>query len=644
MKKNNKLGRALLRIFTILNLTCTSVLGFLIAFGMNLDVFRTNSIEETRAFYDHGEHPVIINLFDYYNAEDRVTFSVATPSPWIDGMEEEDIFSDKENKIASYRMEILSALETAYSIKNNNFQLKITDTIENSVLIDTFGVGEYEPLTTSNYLDYEIIMGLQSPLGVNDGYPALVRTYELLQSFAEILPLIFVAFGVLSLLSLWFLLKFTVISSKQEGFYSFCSKKLPTDFLVIFFVSSAAIIITSGTSAFASYFYQSALGIEQITMQILNITSFLFAWLVTMFLEICAIKVRNKTFFEHTLLWIFCKGTIVFMKKIPIIWRTAVIGTIICAINGLLGMLSMHHIFYWLIFALYNFALLVFFCGISWQMKLLQHGAQSLVNGNFQDKIETKKMYFDCKIYADTLNLIGDSIGLAVEEKIRSQRFKTELITNVSHDIKTPLTSIVTCVELLQKEHSEEEHKEHLELLKRQSMRMKKMVEDLVEASKATTGNLSVNMVETDLVEAVQQAIGEYEDKFSLKNLKIVASYDENCMVQSDGKHLWRVLENLLSNIDKYAQADTRIYVSIEKLDETISISFKNISAEPLNVNPDELVERFVRGDQSRNTEGSGLGLNIAQSLMQVLGGRLELDIDGDLFKVKLVFVRRTQA
>jgi len=212
-------------------------------------------------------------------------------------------------------------------------------------------------------------------------------------------------------------------------------------------------------------------------------------------------------------------------------------------------------------------------------------------------------------------------------------------VTNVSHDIKTPLTSLINYVDLLEKPHTEEEGRQYLDVLSRQSQRLKKLIEDLTEMSKATTGNMAVNITPLDGVETVTQALGEFADKLEAARLTPVFRQPEAPIaMEADGAMTWRVLSNLLSNIVKYALPGTRVYIDLMKLDNTVLISLKNISREPLNVSAEELTERFVRGDESRNTQGSGLGLNIAKSLMELQKGQLQLLVDGDLFKVTLTF------
>ncbi len=235
---------------------------------------------------------------------------------------------------------------------------------------------------------------------------------------------------------------------------------------------------------------------------------------------------------------------------------------------------------------------------------------------------------------------MADVDSMAARRQMKSERMKAELITNVSHDIKTPLTSIINYVDLLQKPHTDEEKAQYLDVLDRQSHRMKKLLEDLIDMSKASTGNMAVEIARVDAGEAVNQALGEFADKLAATQLiPLFKVPEEPVYIQADGRLTWRVLSNLLSNVVKYAMPGTRVYVDLEQEGCMVLLSIKNISREALNVPADELTERFVRGDAARNTEGSGLGLNIAKSLMELQKGDLTLTVDGDLFKVTLIFL-----
>lgn len=264
--------------------------------------------------------------------------------------------------------------------------------------------------------------------------------------------------------------------------------------------------------------------------------------------------------------------------------------------------------------------------------KLLQ-GVQRMSQGHLDEPVELGRYTGQYRVFAENLNSLADAAMEAARKQTASERMRTELITNVSHDIKTPLTSIVNYVDLLQKPHTPEEEQRYLEVLGRQSLRMKKLVEDLVEMSKATTGNLTVAATRLDVVEMLHQSLGEFSERLEKVPLTPVLQLPEEPVpVMADGRLVWRVLSNLLSNTVKYAMPGTRFYVTVQRSGKEVSVSLKNISRDPLNISAEELMERFVRGDTSRNTEGSGLGLNIAQSLMEAQGGELELFVEGDLF------------
>ena len=269
----------------------------------------------------------------------------------------------------------------------------------------------------------------------------------------------------------------------------------------------------------------------------------------------------------------------------------------------------------------------------------LLESARKMSKGDLEEKVDDKLMVGSFKDFAAELNGLADVAVVAAQKQLKSERMKTELITNVSHDIKTPLTSIINYVDLLQKPHDPKDAEKYLEVLDRQSQRLKKLIDDLMEMSKASTGNMSVDIRRVDAAEAVNQALGEFADKLEKARLDPVFRHPEEAVyMMADGRLTWRVMSNLLSNAVKYALPGTRLYVDLAKVEGKVILSLKNISREELNVEADELLERFVRGDASRNTEGSGLGLNIAKSLMELQKGQLQILVDGDLFKVTLIF------
>lgn len=336
----------------------------------------------------------------------------------------------------------------------------------------------------------------------------------------------------------------------------------------------------------------------------------------------------------------FCGWVWYMTKKIPIVPRTAIIMAAILFFNFLLMVWNMNvygDAFVWFLLFILSLVIFVAACFGAWQMKSLKAAGERMARGEIDEKIDTQHMYWEFKHHAKNLNSIGDGMAAAVEQRMKSERLKTELITNVSHDIKTPLTSIVNYVDLLQKPHTPEQEAEYLEVLDRQSKRLKKLTEDLVEASKASTGNMNVNIVRTNTREIIEQSLAEYGRRMEQGNLSVIVKIpEEPPQAMADGRLLWRVLDNLFNNVVKYALPGTRVYITSELDGGDAVISVKNISRDPLNISAEELMERFVRGDASRHTEGSGLGLNIAQSLVNLMHGRFSLSVDGDLFKAEI--------
>lgn len=271
-------------------------------------------------------------------------------------------------------------------------------------------------------------------------------------------------------------------------------------------------------------------------------------------------------------------------------------------------------------------------------------GIDRIREGEMDYKVDTRSLHGENLKLAIAVNNIGEGIKHAVEASMRDERMKADLITNVSHDIKTPLTSIINYVDLLKRERIETEPvKGYIEVLDVKSQRLKQLTDDLVEVSRISSGNLVLNLERINLIELMKQAVGEFSEKLEEKNISVVQNYAEDLFViQADSRHMWRVIENLFHNICKYTLSGTRVFVDIQKMEydehKKIVLTIKNISAQPLKVRPEELMERFIRGEESRTTEGSGLGLSIASSLTEVQGGKFNIVLDGDLFKVILFF------
>ena len=387
-------------------------------------------------------------------------------------------------------------------------------------------------------------------------------------------------------------------------------------------------------------------------------------WCTLYFMEL-AIRLKMGKWWQNTILYRvfrffgrFCKrvfrGIVKLIRGIPMVWRTALLCLAVC-VAEFFGLILFYNdrvvlLFFWVI---EKFILCGAITFVALMCKELQEGSEALADGDLNYKLDTSHMVLSFKEHGENLNSIGEGISAAVEQRMKSEHLKTELITNVSHDIKTPLTSIINYADLIGKEVSgdvkdtgdgagtetaqeREQHiSEYAEVLLRQSQKLKKLLDDLLEASKATTGNLEVHPEVCDVSVLLSQAVGEYEQRFSEKKLEtIVKQPEETVKVMADGRHLWRVFDNLLNNIYKYAQAGSRVYLNVEHDGQNANIIFRNMSAYPLEMSPEELEERFTRGDRSRHMEGNGLGLSIAKSLTELQKGDMEIVTDGDLFKV----------
>lgn len=366
-----------------------------------------------------------------------------------------------------------------------------------------------------------------------------------------------------------------------------------------------------------------------------------------------AARAKTGELFKNTVIWWILKNILTFIRficrgaakvicNIPLFGKTFLLLAALALWSFVLAVAEPgFSIFLWL---LAGTIITLFALYITYGLNKLKKGGESIAQGKYSHKIDTGHLLPSLKKHAESLNSISDGMSKALEERLKSERFRTELITNVSHDLKTPLTSIVNYIDLLKTERAqetpdEEKIEEYIEVIDRQSQRLRKLTVDLVEASKASTGNLEVIPAPVELGEMISQTQGEYAEKLSALGLELIVRLpSEPLTIMADGKHLWRIFDNLMNNIAKYALSGTRVYIDVFEKVGKAYIIFRNTSRYELNISADELTERFVRGDSSRHTEGSGLGLSIARSLAELNGGELEIYIDGDLFKVVLGF------
>ena len=327
------------------------------------------------------------------------------------------------------------------------------------------------------------------------------------------------------------------------------------------------------------------------------------------------------------------------LHNVPLVGKTVLVFLGLCVLEGLGILFSMFAWSWGLLALLWIFEkllLLLAVLALALMCRKLLLGGRALAAGDLSYQVDTSRMVLDFKSHGEDLNHIAQGMAAAVDQRMRSERMKTELITNVSHDLKTPLTAIVNYVDLLKKcEISDETAREYIGVLEEKSERLKHLIEDLVEASKATTGNVKLNFVRVNLYELAMQAMGENADALEAAGLDVRLNQPEQePILFADSQKTWRIIDNLISNVKKYALAGTRVYIEVGEENGAGVFAIKNVSREPLDVPIEQLTQRFVRGDASRSTEGSGLGLSIAQSLCELQSGTLEITMDGDLFKV----------
>ena len=410
--------------------------------------------------------------------------------------------------------------------------------------------------------------------------------------------------------------------------------KIPFDLLIAFIIGVIAIEFLTVEDSFREAFEYLVFGVVYILVDLL-----LFLFCTMSF----ATRVKVGKWWQNTIIYYVLRFCYRILRKLfhslryiyrnlPLIWKTCLVLLALVFISLIAAMLGA---FAFMLIEIIIVIPAVLIAAIN--LRKLQKAGELLAKGDFETKVDVSNMFWDFKKHGENLNSVGTGMAIAVDQRMKSERLKTELITNVSHDIKTPLTSIINYVDLMQKSHTPEQEAEYLEVLDRQSKRLKKLTEDLVEASKASTGNMNVVLAPTSVHEIVQQSVGEYAERLAAGKIEPVIFIEKpELSVMADGRLLWRVLDNLLNNVCKYAQAGTRVYINATIEGNCAVISVKNISKDPLNISAAELMERFVRGDSSRSTEGSGLGLNIAKSLVELQKGSFSLSVDGDLFKAEI--------
>ncbi len=486
-----------------------------------------------------------------------------------------------------------------------------------------------------NGKEYEIFYALEEPIPEGSYIYYQSKIYESVYPYSDEAVGVAIIFSILAAVCLILLVFSAGHVRGKNGITLNFQDKIPLD---LYYAFSFVCIFVS--MLVVAWLYDMILGYEHYyCMNLVAIVMFFASAVFLSTVLTTSTRIKAGKFWRNTILFkskellfkfffivkdIICE----FLNDVPLAW-----GVILCTIFVMIVNSGANLTFAFL----FDVVVLLAVAKFTKMAVKIEKAAKEMANGNINFKIDTSNMKWRLKEHAENLNSINNGISIAVKKQMKSENLKTELITNVSHDIKTPLTSIINYVELLKTEHTPEQEKEYIEVLSRQSERLKKLISDLIEASKASTGNISVDIKPLIVSEIIYQSLGEYSDKFKKLELNAIVSVPENeAKINADGKLLWRIMDNLFSNVCKYTQYGTRVYVDLKQDNNLTCISVKNISKEQLNINSNELMERFVRGDKSRSTEGSGLGLNIAKSLVELQGGTFRIYIDGDLFKAEI--------
>lgn len=501
----------------------------------------------------------------------------------------------------------------------------------------TINNGDYIEYKTAEAKDFEIYSSYQEELQENSKIAILDYIKDQTYIFKEYSYFIIPLSSILILLIIFYLIISVGHKKGVKGIDLNDFDKIPLEIIILISTIIAAILII--------ILSEKNFNKEIITLLLIT-TYFIIYVLSAITINTIIKRIKSKKFIKTTIIGIILSYFIKLINKIKnMITCSMNLIAKICIYLGtsiVLGLLILIIFKDSFITVLFEFMLI---CYIAYklikvlnQYKQIENKLKEMYEGNNSSYLDEKEFIMEFRNVIKYLNDISNGFDNAIQERIKSEKFKTELITNVSHDIKTPLTSIINYVDLLKQENIKDEKiKDYINILDNKSQRLKKLTEDLIEASKVSTGNISLNLEKINIVELIKQAVGEFEDKFQKRKLEIIIdSSQHEINIMADSRYMYRIIENLFSNISKYALESSRVYIDIKYIQEYVSIEIKNISKDKLNISEEQLMQRFVRGDKSRTTEGSGLGISIAQELTKLQGGEFKLKLDGDLFKVEL--------
>ena len=596
----------------------------------NEEYFNSNDGENKIYYTNRQSYSTNIQDFKYiiiYNNKAITNIEISEELKTIDGIKE------YIKNLSGYKK--VNLVNGIIEADNNDIKKKA-----NAYLEDNFTITYYTKENNKNvyhttkYNDFEIYSSYEEGFSQNSKEKAI-------SSMLEKVPLVnkgcYILIPVGSILAMLMII-FLIISIGEDRKLNYFDK-IPLEIVIIAF-------ICIGTIPFiflSNYFYVTDNDYTGGISIIITIALFIYI-IACIFMTTLIKRLKSKQFWRTTIVGkIFYWFKDVFLKNL-----LYSINTTPKVILVSIGVVILSYLISILFSGLARIILLIILYGkviheiikFTRDCSKIEKKLEEMKNGDNSVPLNIDNFTLKFKDTAQNINNISEGIEIAVQERMKSERLKAELITNVSHDIKTPLTSIINYVDLLKKEKIENEKaKEYIVILENKSQRLKKLTEDLVEASKIQTGNVSLKKEKINVELLIKQAAGEFEDKFSKKELDTIIESDRNeVFILADNRYMYRIIENLFSNISKYAMENSRVYIDIKTRKDKVNICIKNISKEKLNISSDELMQRFVRGDSSRTTEGSGLGLSIAQNLTTIQGGTFNLVLDGDLFKVEIIF------
>lgn len=559
------------------------------------------------------------------------------------------VFNEKDVSIfddTNFRFRVLdendNTVMSNYKAKSEvSYIYKQSHTFTYPMEYKTYDVVNDFEVVTIKPLDYTIECFIESKLTENDQFSFLNKVIEIIYELRFISILVCIIGAFATVVSFVFLMC-------AAGYHENTETPKLSWFDKVFFELILAVLIVLAMGEFVILDHINAFSISMAIWAIF-IVLFDTAILLLTCTSLTA-RLRCKSFWKTTLIYTILRAIWTILKKIallvakvvayiPALWQLIIGVVLFCVLEFILLLTwGIEDIICLFIIKKLIFIPLIFYVAIM-LFKLEQTG-KKIASADMTATVDTKYFFGTFKKQGENLNNIKLGIAQAVEDKMKSERFKTELITNVSHDIKTPLTSIINYVDLLGKEDLQNENaKEYIQIISKHSDRLKKLVVDLVDASKASSGVLQLDMQPLKIDVLLEQIAGEYIERLKGNNLELIMRKpEESIQIMADGQRIYRVFDNLMSNICKYALPNTRVYLLLERNNNTATISFKNISATELDMSANDLMERFVRGDKSRNTEGSGLGLSIAESLTTLQNGEFNIQLDGDLFKIVISF------